>query len=93
MNDNLFDPDPVFREQADRQAGGPPTAPPTNNPFPAPAPHPGLTPQLENFFAGVAPGSAVEVAPAMPEMPHLPLRPDFERLAERSAPFSVLKPR
>src|SRR5438445_254973 len=83
--------DPAFQSQADAQRGGPPSAPPTNDPFPAPMGHPGRTPGLEKFFEGVAPGSAVQVAPPMPETPHLPLRPDFERLAERSAPFSLLK--
>ncbi len=85
--------DPAFQNQADAQRGGRPVAPPTDNPFPVPMGHPGTAPALENLFAHAGPAHAATAEPtySMPPVPHLSLRPDFENLAERSAPFSVLK--
>jgi hypothetical protein len=85
--------DPSFATQANAQRGDHPAAPPTNNPFPVPMGHPGTAPALENLFAHAGPAHAATAEPtySMPPTPHLSLRPDFENLAARSAPFSVLK--
>ncbi|SRR6266571_159705 len=99
----IMDVDPSFEQQAQQQRGGTPTPPATDNPFGV-APHFSTRPvtheevlrregSLEPFFALAGPGSAVKEAPPMPPWPHFSLRPEFEALAERSGPFSILKNR
>ena len=93
--------DPAFQSQADAQRGERPGAPATDVPFPGPSHFPVVPvtaeevvarqPDLSSFFALAGPGSATEPAPPMPPVPHFELRPEFERLAARSAPWSVVK--